>query len=186
MEALLNLDGNILLWIQEYLRFDWLNPIIIFITHLGEEGIIWILLTIALLIPKKTRKVGIISAVALILMLFINNKFLKIIVARTRPYDVVEGLIPLVPKLNSFSFPSGHTSSAFSAGSVMFRKLPRKFGVPIIIFAILMGLTRLYVGVHYPTDVLFGAAEGILLGFVAEFIVNSIEKLIRKKKETTV
>lgn len=183
-EALMNLDGNILLWIQEYLRNDALTPIVTFITHLGEDGWIWILLTLAMLFSKKTRKVGAMSAVALIIMLLFNNMFLKNLVARTRPYDVIPGLIPLVPKLSSFSFPSGHTSSAFSAGSVMFRKLPKKFGVPILIFAIIMGLTRLYVGVHYPTDVLFGALEGIVIGFAAEAIVNGVIKLFQKKRSS--
>lgn len=182
LEALLNLDGNILLWIQEYIRNDFLTPIMTFITHLGEEGFIWIVLTVLLLIPKKTRKVGAMSAVALIIMLLINNMFLKNLVARPRPYDVIPGLTPLVPKLDSFSFPSGHTASSFAAGSVMFRKLPKKFGVPILIFAIVMGLTRLYVGVHYPTDVLFAAFEGVVIGYLAQALVNSFIQLVKGEK----
>ncbi len=180
-DALLSLDGNILLWIQEYLRSDVLTPVVIFITRLGNAGFIWIVLSLALLIPEKTRQVGLMCMVALLLMLVLNNMLLKNLVARTRPYEVVSGLVPLVPKLHDFSFPSGHTASAFSVASVVFRKLPGRFGATILILAILMGFSRLYVGVHYPTDVIFAAFEGIFIGGLAERIVDSAAEEQEKK-----
>lgn len=172
LEALQYLDGNILLWIQENIRNDALTPIVITITSSGNAGFIWVLLSLFLLLSRNTRKIGLISLLALIIMLIFNNLLLKNLFARTRPYDVIGGLVPLVQKPMDFSFPSGHTAAAFSAGSVMFHMLPRKFGVPILILAILMGFSRLYVGVHYPSDVIFAVFEGIFIGYVAEKIVN--------------
>ena len=174
LEALQNLDGNILLWIQEYLRNDWLTPIFIFVTNLGKAGFIWIVLAIGLMITKKTRMTGIMCAVALIIFLVLNNMILKNLVARPRPYDVIPELVPLVPRLHDFSFPSGHTASSFAVATVILYKLSRRFSIPVLILAILISLSRLYLGVHYPTDVIFAAFEGIVIGRMAIKMVNSV------------
>ena len=92
MDTILQLDQNILLFIQEYIRHDWMDWFWKGITHLGDFGIFWILLTIVLLIPKKTRKVGLASALALIIGTLITNVAIKNVVARTRPYEVIQGL----------------------------------------------------------------------------------------------
>ena len=92
MEQFLQLDGNILLWIQEHVRQDALTPVIKFITHLGDAGWFWITLAVVLLILKKTRKIGLLTGCSLLVSFLINNVFLKNVVARTRPYEVVEGL----------------------------------------------------------------------------------------------
>ena len=105
MEALLNLDGGILLFLQDTVRNPVLNPIMTVITSLGNAGIIWILLTAALLIPKKTRKIGCMSACALLASLLFNNILLKNLVARVRPYNAIEALIPIVSKPSEYSFP---------------------------------------------------------------------------------
>ena len=137
-----------------------LTPIFKFITTLGNAGVIWIVFSVGLLIPKKTRRVGVLALVSLFFSALIDNVILKNVVARTRPYDVIEGLTSLVGAQKDYSFPSGHTGSAFAAAVVMLRELPKKFGIPILVFACLMGLSRLYVGVHYPSDVLGGALIG--------------------------
>ncbi len=172
MEMLLNLDGNILLWIQEYLRNDFLTPIMIFVTSLGNAGIIWILITVLLLLSKKTRKVGILSVCALLGSLLINNMILKNLVARVRPYEVVNGLHLLIEKQVDWSFPSGHTGSSFASAVVLYRNLPRKYGVLALVLAALIAFSRLYVGVHYPTDVLVAVITGSVIGI----IVDKIEK----------
>lgn len=174
--VLANLDGNILLWIQEHIRHEFLTPIVVFITTLGNSGIIWILLCLLLLLPKKTRNIGIMGVIALCLSLIVNNGILKHVVARTRPYEVVAGLQALIPFPTDFSFPSGHTAASFAAGIVFFKKLPRKFGVPALILAILISLSRLYVGVHYPTDIIGGAISGTLLALAACSIGEYLEK----------
>ena len=108
LDFLLNLDGNILLFIQEYLRNPIMTPLVKFITTLGNGGGIWIALTLLLLIIPKTRKVGWMMMTALLGTLLVNNIILKNLVARTRPYEVIAGLTYLVPKPGEYSFPSGH------------------------------------------------------------------------------
>ena len=93
----------------------------------------------------------------------INNLILKNLVARTRPYEVIDGLHLMVPKAVDLSFPSGHTGSSFATAVVMFIMLPKKYGVPALIYAFLMGFSRLYIGIHYPTDVLCGGIIGTLV-----------------------
>lgn len=159
-----------LLYIQDNIRTPILNDIMIFITNLGNAGIVWIAATILLLCIPKTRRVGIMSAMAMILSLIINNGILKNLVARTRPYDAVHDLTRLIGEQVDYSFPSGHTSSSFAAGTIFFRNLPKWIGIPSIILACLIAFSRLYVGVHYPSDVLFGVVSGILFAISAELI----------------
>ena len=118
LETLLNLDGGFLLFLQESVRNSILNNIMIFITSLGDGGFIWIAATIALLIPKKTRKVGLMSAVALLGSLIINNNIIKNLVQRPRPFVTFTDLQIIIPTPSEFSFPSGHTSSSFAAAAV--------------------------------------------------------------------
>lgn len=173
---LLNLDGNILLFIQENIRNPLLTPLVRVITTLGNAGAIWILLTLAMLIVPKMRRVGCMMFVALIGTLLINNIILKNLIARIRPYEVIEGLTYLVSKPRDYSFPSGHAGSSFAAAWVMFRQLPGCYGIPALVLAILIALSRLYVGVHYPSDVLFGVLDGIAISLAAEAIVEWVEK----------
>lgn len=114
------------------------------------------------------------SLLALFFSLCVNNLFLKQIVARTRPYDAIPDLVPLVAKLTDFSFPSGHSAAAFSAAGVFVRTLPKRFGIPLLLFAVVIALSRLYVGVHYPSDVLCGIISGILLSYAAQFCVEKV------------
>lgn len=176
LHFLSELDGGILLWIQEYLRNPVLTPILKVITNLGNGGAIWILLTLLILLLPKTRRVGCMMAVALLGTLLINNMLLKNLVARTRPYEVIEGLTYLVKRPGDLSFPSGHAGCAFSAACIMLRRLPKRYGIPAFVFAIVISLSRLYVGVHYPSDVLFGVISGILISYAAEALVERIWK----------
>lgn len=186
LQTIQSLDAGILLWIQQYIRNDFLTPIMCFITELGNSGIIWILITLIMLIIKKTRKVGIMSALSLIIIFIVGNVILKNAVGRIRPYEVVDGLVLLIEKQKDLSFPSGHAASAFAVAAVMFKALPKKIGVPALVFAIIISLSRLYVGVHYPTDVI----GGVLLGtasaiFVLKFIGPKLEskKVLEKENE---
>ncbi len=180
LETLLNLDGGFLLFLQESVRNPVLNSIMIFITSLGNGGMIWIGATILLMIPKKTRKVGLMSAVALIGSLIINNNIIKNIVQRPRPFVSFTDIQILIPTPSEYSFPSGHTSSSFAAAAVFYRHLPKKLGVPSVVLAGLIGFSRLYVGVHYPTDVIAGVIMGILLSYMAEVLVNLLWKKLKK------
>lgn len=175
LEQLLHIDGQILLWIQEYLRFPALTSVMKDITNLGNAGILWILITIVLLMDKKTRNVGYMSALALIGSLIVDNILLKNLVARTRPYEVVDGLKLLIEKQSDYSFPSGHTGSSFASAIVLWKELPRKYGVMALIVAVLIAYSRLYVGVHYPSDVLAGVVIGTVLALVSVWLVKKIQ-----------
>ena len=184
MEIFMQFDGNILLFIQEYIRQDWMTPIWIAITSLADDGWFWIALSILLLIPKKTRKAGAAALLALLLNLFFTNIILKNMVARIRPYEVVAGLEILIDPLKSFSFPSGHTACSFAAAFAYFRCLKqKKWGIAALVLAGLIGFSRLYVGVHYPTDVLGGAAVGMFAAWIASGIVGTVSKAFQKKKQ---
>ena len=161
LQNLATLEESILLGIQSNLRNEWLTPVFIFITRLGNGGFIWILGSILLLVPKKTRKIGVMALAALAGSVLIDNVILKNVVARTRPYEVIGGLTSLIGIQKDFSFPSGHTCASFACALVLYRILPKKYGVPAVILASLIAFSRLYVGVHYPTDVLGGMFVGI-------------------------
>ena len=180
MDAFFQLDGNILLWIQEYIRNDFLTPIFKFITHMGDEGYVWIAVAILLLFIKKYRKVGPMVGVALLGSLVFNNMLIKNLVARPRPYRMIETLTILIPEPGEYSFPSGHTSSSFAAGVVLYLMLPKKYGVPAMILAFLIGISRLYVGVHYPTDVLAGMVMGTLIAVSVVKVTGLIEHKLKK------
>ncbi len=157
----LTLDGGALLWIQETLR-GVLDPVVIGYTHLGDAGLLWIALCLLMLAFRPTRKAGALGLAALFLGMLCTNVVLKHLVGRTRPWLVVEGLIPLVAEGDPNSFPSGHTCAAFTAAGVWCRSLPCRWMrclAPVL--AVLMGLSRLYVGVHFPSDVLAGMLVGL-------------------------
>ncbi len=158
-----NMDESVLLWIQDHIRLITFDPLVEFFTTMGNAGLVWIVLSIVLVCRKSTRKAGLLSGLALIFGLVFVNLGLKPLVARPRPYVTVEGLIPLLTSSDPNSFPSGHTCAAFAAGMVWARTLPEGWmRKAAVVQAVLMGLSRLYVGVHYPTDVVAGALAGSL------------------------
>ncbi len=163
LSAIQTLDENVLLWIQDHVRLITFDPLVEFFTTLGNAGIGWIVLSVVLVCKKSTRKAGLLSGLALIFGLFFVNLGLKPLVARPRPYVTMEQLVPLLTSSDPNSFPSGHTCAAFAAGMVWARTLPKGWmRKAAVVQAVLMGLSRLYVGVHYPTDVLAGALAGSL------------------------
>lgn len=167
MQSFFNFDGNILLWIQQYLRQSWLTPAMKFITALGDYGLIWIILTLILLIRQPTRKIGLQCTISLILTSLVVNIGIKPAVARIRPYEMIPGLTLLVRRAVDYSFPSGHSAASFAVAWVIFRNAPKKYGIPVLILAFLISLSRLYVGIHYPTDVLCGILIGIFFAWLS-------------------
>ncbi len=178
------MEASFMLFVQEVIRNPLLNPIMVGITMLGNGGFIWILISLGLLFSKKTRKYGWICGIALILMLFATNGLIKPLVARARPYEAIDALQALVPPPHGTSFPSGHTASAFAVAVVLFRNIDKKISGWILALAVLISLSRIYVGVHYPTDVLGGALLGIVCAFLAQFLYEFLTKLHQKKKKT--
>ena len=115
----MGIELNILDWFQT-LHTPFLDKLMVFITSLGNAGIIWIVMTIVFLLIPKMRKTGAVMAAALIIDLLLCNVILKNLVARTRPYDVNTGVQLLVSRLHDYSFPSGHTAAAFASVTALY------------------------------------------------------------------
>lgn len=175
-----DIDISILLFIQEHIRQEWLHGIVKAITFLGDIGWFWILLGILLVIPKKTRNIGIVVLVSLAINIFITNIALKPLIARTRPFDATSAIIPLISKPHDYSFPSGHTSASFASAFIYYRMCPKKYGIAAIVLASLIGLSRLYLGVHYPSDVIGGLLVGLFSSIAAYRIMQNKLGLIKK------
>ena len=178
------LDESFLLWIQETVRTPILTSIMQFFSSLLDHGILAIVLCIGLLLFKRTRKMGITASLSLIICSIIVHLFLKPTIARPRPYHVLDILITLAQHPNDYSFPSGHTNAIFAVAGVLFFACPKKVGVPAIVTASLVGLSRVYLGVHFLTDVLVGALLGLLISYLCcrgMHILYVSKKLGRKK-----
>lgn len=165
LEWIQSTDWAVLRWIQENLRCDALDLIFPKLTLLGNAGAIWIAAALALLLSKKYRKYGICLACALMAGLLICNVGLKNIVARPRPCWI-ESVELLISTPKDYSFPSGHTWSAVT-GAWVVTAANRKFGFIAIPLAVLLAFSRLYLYVHFPSDILVGALIGAALGILA-------------------
>lgn len=160
-----SIDFAILNFTYENCRTAWMDVIMPFITRLGDSGAIWIIMAICLLISRKYRKTGIVLCCALVLDLIVCNGILKPIVARIRPFDVNTTIQLLIPHPTDFSFPSGHTAASFTAVSALFFT-GRKIWIPSLVLALLIAFSRIYLYVHYPSDVIAGALLGCILGYI--------------------
>ena len=184
IEWITNIDLSILEFIQKNIRCDFLDAIVPPITHLAEKGIFWIAVALILICFKKTRKTGFMVGAALLIGLALGNGVLKNVVGRIRPYDLDGSLLKeadlLVSGLSDFSFPSGHTLASFEAATVLLIR-DKRMGIPALVLAILIALTRLYLYVHYPTDVIAGVIFGIAFAVLGVFVVNKIYKALSRR-----
>lgn len=222
-DSFLNFDLGVFEWIQS-IHNPILTTIMVVITTLGDEGIIFIAAGLVMFATKKYRKIGLAVLISLVVMLILNNLVLKEMLERVRPFYIfnLDGLLAdkqafidagrlgkfdvmvekiaaltekypemaadwlakysypnFVEKLTSFSFPSGHTSSAFAAcAAIIF--LNRKIGIPAMVFATLMGFSRIYVEVHYCTDVLGGAIVGIIYAVIGVLLAKALYPVVEK------
>ena len=176
MNFILNIDNWILQFIQNNMRNDVLDRIMPIITSLGNAGFIWILICVVMICSKKYRLYGFMMGIALIFCAVIGNLTLKPIVARIRPFDanpLMDGLLINAPK--DFSFPSGHTMTSFSCACVLLY-MNRKMGIAALILSSAIAFSRLYLYVHYPSDVFSGMIIGIILSYASVKICIFIEK----------
>lgn len=201
-ESITQVDGQILMGIQSALNADWLTPIMKFITMFGEKGIFSISVCILLMCFKKTRRLGILCAISVALTFLLVNLGIKPLVDRTRPWITFEGVKMLIPDPGDSSFPSGHSANVMSLAWAFWLGTKGKFpvgwgnepcnvinervklktlhtiGICLVIFALIIGLTRWYLGMHYPTDVIAGWLCGMLCATLAYW---GYLKLLRKK-----
>lgn len=178
-DSITNFDFAVLDFIRDNLNCAFLDAVMPVITALGNGGLLFIACAIAMLFFKRWRKTGIMIGVALVLGLIVCNLTLKPLVGRIRPFDLREIALLVTPP-DDFSFPSGHTIAAFEFATVLMIR-ERKVGIIALVAAILIAFSRLYLYVHYPTDVLTSIALGTLFGFIGVGIVNVICKKIGAK-----
>jgi len=205
-EPFLNFDNAVFQWIGKVFSpgtsaaLDWFFN---FVTMLGNGGWFWIALAVGFLIFKKTRKLGIIMAIALILELLIVNVTMKPLFDRPRPYDLeiawwVQAYRAVFPNgalpshlPGDMSFPSGHTAVSFAGALAWCFGSKREWvnrarwvSYIGIITATLIAFSRLYLGVHYPTDVIGGVLAGALCALLAMCIFSAIDRYIWKRKQS--
>ncbi len=179
-------DLPILDWIQANLQSAFLDTAMPIITLLGDAGIFWMLWAAILLYSPKTRKIGLGMFFAMMLGLLVCNVTLKPLIGRPRPYDFQEtefGVMIqlLIDRQHDFAFPSGHTIASFEAATVLLRN-SKKMGIPAMILAVIIAFSRLYLYVHYPTDVIFSVFAGILFAFIGDWLAGLVAPKLAPKK----
>ena len=179
-----NFDLPILDWIAEHLQCGFLDTVMPLITLLGDAGIFWIAIAVVCLLFPKTRKIGFSMGAALLLGVVVCNIIMKPAFARIRPYDYQlehfgKTIKLLVATPHDFSFPSGHTIASFEAAAAIAIH-NKKWGIPALVLACLIAFSRLYLYVHYPTDVLASVALGIGFAFLGSWIVEKGYKIAKK------
>ncbi len=180
MEWLLEKDGLLLRWLMETFSHPVLDKIMIFISSLGNKGMIWIAIGVLFFLfgwkNQQWRTRGLLVLFSLAANLLVCNAVLKPLVDRTRPYYVLE-YTPLIPPVGDPSFPSGHTAASFAAATAIYA-INKKWGIAAYLFAAIMGFSRLYLGVHFPTDVLFGAVVGMVAAKIVVYIFWKCRKKV--------
>lgn len=163
-------DFAILDFIREYIANPFFDIFFKLITHIGDYAISFIVLGAVCLFFKKTRKYGIALAIGLTLCLILCNITLKNLFARIRPFDI-KNVALLINAPTDYSFPSGHTTCSFLWAEIT-RRFFKKYGVPAYILACLIAFSRMYLYVHYPTDIVGGIVLGIGIGYISCKAVN--------------
>ncbi len=168
-------DEAILNFIQTHMHTSILDTVMPFISWLGNYGGIWIAIALFLLFFKKRRPAGLFMLAALLICFILNDIMLKPLLGRLRPYVIHADVIMLIPKLNDFSLPSGHSSSSFAAATVILLT-NKRWGPAAIVLASLIAFSRLYLFMHFPSDVIAGTLLGIGTGFL---VVSFGRKIIK-------
>ena len=163
---------------QHSLNSKLLSNILIFFTNLGNHGLVWIAITLFLISSKKYRKIGYLAIISLIINAIIVNVILKNLTHRARPFTEISDIILLVKAPKDFSFPSGHTSASFTMVYIFYKHL-KKYFPAVLITSIIIAFSRLYLTMHFPSDVLAGLLIGLFAGFLGEKIFNKKNNLMK-------
>jgi len=180
-------DLPILEWIQANMQSGFMDVFMKIMTMFGEDGIFWIAWSVLLILFPRTRKIGLGMGFALIMGLLVCNVTLKPLVQRPRPYDFqfseFQKVIPLlIEAQHDFSFPSGHTIASFEAAVVLLKN-SKKMGIPAMIIAILVSFSRLYLYVHYPTDVIVSVILGTIFAFLGDALAAKVAPKLGARKK---
>lgn len=159
----MSLDQSILYWIHDNLSCGVLDMLMPKLTLLGSGGAIWLLAAAIMLCAKKYRRQGVILLAGLVAGVLVGNVCLKNLIARPRPCWLDDSVKLLIPIPTDYSFPSGHTLSSV-IGATVLTKTNRRFGWAAIPLAAVIAFSRLYLFVHYPSDILAGAVLGVAIG----------------------
>lgn len=182
-EWLQTIDEAALLWIAEHLRTPALTALLSFYTQLGNSGLLFIALAVLLLFFRSTRKGGAAALTAMFFGLIVTNLTIKPLVSRLRPWIVMENFTALVAEPDPNSFPSGHSCSAFAFAVALCIMLPKRWmKVTALCMAAVMALSRLYVGVHFPSDVVVGSLIGALCGLAGAWAVKRVIRLYQERR----
>lgn len=168
---------GILYSIQDILRCRFVDYFMKFISFIGNGGALWIGVALVLIISKKYRKTGVMMGVGLVLGLIFGNIILKNLIARPRPCWLESDYPLLIANPTDFSFPSGHTLASFISAFVMLGD-SKKLGIPALIMAVIMAFSRMYLFVHFPTDILGGTVLAALIYVVMRIVL----RIIKNKK----
>jgi len=181
-EKKMGIEIQFLDWLQT-LHSPIVDKMMLGITHLGDAGIFWIVLAVILLLIPKTRKSGLIVAAALCIDVIVCNGILKNLFARTRPFDVNEAVQFLITAPKDFSFPSGHTAASFAAVAALYFAGEKKLWKVSLVLAVLIAFSRMYLYVHYPTDILGGVLVGLGAGAAGYYLVITLQERIGRRKK---
>lgn len=163
MNYLLNIDNSILNFFSVVIKNKFFDVIMPFASNINNNGEVWIIIAIILLFNKNidVKTLGISMLIALALGFLLGEVVLKNVIGRVRPVSAAYNYSFIITPPKSFSFPSGHTTSSFAAfGVCLFKKA--KYRYLALALAILIAFSRIYLHVHYPSDVLGGIILGIL------------------------
>ena len=173
IDFITNIDFCILYWIQDNLRnsvMDFLMPLF---SNMQEGGLVWIAIAIVLIFFKRTRYCGFAILLAMGIDTLITEYGIKNIVCRVRPCNLVNDVDILVEKPNSYSFPSNHSASAFAAATAVLLTVKKKaWSIPAFIFSGIIAFSRLYVFVHFPSDVLVGIVVGCAISALVCYLMK--------------
>ncbi len=182
-ELIQSADETVLRWIAENLRAPWLTAILSFYTQLGNAGLLFIAAALILLLFRATRKGGAAALTSMLLGFLVTNVTLKHLVGRARPWVVMENFTALVAEGDPNSVPSGHSCSAFAFAVALAVILPQKWAkAAALVAAAVMALSRLYVGVHFPSDVLVGSLVGAVCGLLGAWIVKKVTAWVQTQR----